>query len=115
MTLTPDHVVQFIQRNPDCSYDDIKARARELQIPDHQLMGVMAKVHKRRDIRTTQDLRYRYHEPKPRTTTNWRYEPYPTMDSTNNAEHEVFAGMDFSSLFLTPEERHAYARDQAIG
>jgi hypothetical protein len=103
-------VVQYIQRNPDCSYERIKARARELVIPQHTFMAAMAMVHKRRDIRTDKNLCYRYEEPAPRKTIDWRLptELYPIQDDTNNADHPIFADLDLSFLFMTVEERQAF-------
>jgi len=53
--------------------------------------------------------------PKAGTHLAWLRDNYVRMDETNNADHPAFADLNFSFLFLSPEEVKQFKIDQRGG
>lgn len=97
------------------SYAEIEQRAASHGIEAVPLAHAMQVLHKSTAIKVTQAGGDLYYRPAPAkkesgvaTHLTWVRDNYPEMDSSNDASHEAFSELDFSWMFLPPEEIEEY-------
>ncbi len=88
---------------------ELESRATERGISLSELYDALERVHRDKRVERTVrkgDIVYKVAKPKksPLSHLTWKNENYPEMDETNNAGHPAFADLDFSWMFLPPEE-----------
>lgn len=104
-------IALYIVRENGCSYTDIERRAESKGIDRQILLAALTIVHRNKTIKVTNaggDIHYALAPQKKIESPFMRFDDYPAMDATNDAHHEVFAGLDYSYLFLKPEEMLAF-------
>lgn len=111
MSELKDRIIKRIVAQYPVTYEKLEELVLSKGYTEIQFMEAMELVH--RDKRVTQTthgdtIQYRPYI-APLVKEHFKSTvPYPPMDSTNNADHPAFADMDFSYLFLTPEELGKY-------
>ena len=105
-------IARFIVSQKTCTYADIQVRADAKGISRRDLEAAMVLIHRNKAIKSVNaggDIQYSVAPPKPVASPFFRYEPYPEfIKGVNDASHEIFAGVDMSYLFMTPEEALQY-------
>lgn len=111
MLLAEKLVTKIVDSGP-ITIDQLDARAVKLGIDMNVLDQALQHVHKcksieRKVLKGTLTYSYKKVVVKKKeyfTSTV----PYPPSDETNNADHPIFASMNFDYLFLKPEELERY-------
>lgn len=106
-----DRLIKRIVAQHPVTYTKLEELAMSNGFTQLQVMEAMELVHK--DKRITQSTRgeeivYRPYIAPPVKEPFKCTVPYPKMDDTNDAHHEAFSDLDYSYLFLTPEELDKY-------
>jgi len=74
----------------------------------HSMHTALREVHKFKDITTRQRMGTIYYSVV--QAHQWKAAPrvargdYPKMDETNDCQHEIFDGVEWPEMFMTPEE-----------
>ena len=115
MSEVVERIRRYIFNRKEVSMEDIYAVAGA-HYERSVVTDALEAIHRQKDIekRTRGDtVIYSIQRPRTRRTIDWRIpvEDYPLMDTSTNAEHPVFRDMDYSVLFMTPEERIAHEKD----
>lgn len=108
-------IVKYIMANPGVTYDQLQARAMGKFIEMNTFEQAMDAIHRFKKIErksnTAGDIIYSENKPKPVNNSffermaEWnKNNPYPVMDETNDAHHEIFEGVDMSYLFMKPDD-----------
>lgn len=104
-------LVTYITTNPGCTYSGLLARAITHGLSEDTLLQALTLVHKNKAIKTSTsggEITYSLAMVKPITAishVSWIKDHYPPMDSTNDGSG---IDVDFSYLFLRPEELEQY-------
>lgn len=106
-----ERIIAYILSHHPITYDRLEEVAMGKGFNQLQIMQAMEAVHRdKRVVQTTtgDTIQYRPYVVPPVKQHFVSTVPYPHMDDTNNAEHPIFADLDYSYLFLTPEELDKY-------
>lgn len=111
MTELRDRIIRRIVAQHPVTYETLEQLVRSVGHTELEFLEAMELVHK--DKRVTQTtsgdtIQYRPYIAPPVKEPFKCTVPYPPMDATNNADHEAFATLDYSYLFLSPEELDKY-------
>ena len=94
------------------SFTMLQERATGHGISDDVFMSAIEHLHRWKWIARTvhgDDIRYAIKIEKPKVAQTFtRNYPYPEMNETNNAKHEIFDGLDLSWMFMKPDDAEAY-------
>lgn len=112
-----EKLVLHIDQVKVTTFDKLEVRALKHGISMNVFDQAIARLHKLPNIKRTVKLgtvQYELQAVKVKANSfnafaEWRKDnPYPVMDSTNDCHHEIFAGIDLSFMFMTPEEAELY-------
>lgn len=109
-----DRIIRRIVAQHPVTYETLEQLVLSVGYTELEFMEAMEAVHKdKRVVQTTtgDTIQYRPFIAPPKKEPFTCTVPYPTMDATNNADHPAFATLDYSYLFLTPEELDKYRAD----
>lgn len=106
-----ERIIAYILNHHPITYTEVENVALGKGFSQLAVMDAMELVHK--DKRITQSTRgdeivYRPYIAPPVKEPFKSAIPYPEMNETNDAHHPAFADLDFSYMFLTPEELDKY-------
>lgn len=111
MSELSERIIAYILAHHPITYERIEEVALGKGFTQLAVMGAMELVHRDKRVEQTtkgDTIQYRpYVAPPPKEHFKSTI-PYPVMDETNNADHPAFADLDYSYLFLTPEELDKY-------
>jgi hypothetical protein len=105
-------IFDYICANQPVTTQQLKDRAKSHDLDPQLFYDAMVLIHARKDISATGDpLVYTHKIPVSRRsiydTSDLVLPPYPKLiEGVNDCSHPVFAGMDYSYLFLNPEEHY---------
>ena len=114
-----DRLIKRIVAKYPVSYEKLETLATTNGYTLLEFITAMEVVHKdKRVVQATKGDTIEYRpfmaKPEPEIASHvaWCKNNYPSMDETNNGQHEAFTDMDFSFLFLTPEELDKWKAEQ---
>lgn len=105
-----DNIFKRIYVDGPFTFDQLEARAIEKGIDIDDFYAAMEIVQRHRKLRVTgKKYEKRVNRPDPVSHTTWIRQHYPPMETgVNDASHPVFDGIDYSYLFMTPDEAKEY-------
>lgn len=109
-----DRIIRRIVAQHPVTYERLENLVLGIGHTELEFMEAMELVHRdKRVVQTTvgDTIQYKPFIAPPVKQHFVSTVPYPAMDETNNAEHEAFDTLDYSYLFLTPEELDKYKAD----
>lgn len=112
-------VTKYILAHSPVSYDELEARARMHGYDLNVFDQAMAAIHRfdgvdKKTVLVNGKSVIMYAGKKAKTVTTPMVRwiniagNYPVMNSTNDAQHEIFDGMDLSWMFMKPDEAETY-------
>ena len=116
-------VARYIEKQgKPVTYEELEQRAQSKGIDSGLFETAVTFLHKRKRVEYKakgDTIVYTVKaEPKPKepgSHLTWVRNNYKYMDETNNANHPAFNELDFSYLFLTPEEMKQFKIEQKGG
>lgn len=111
MNTLRDRIIRRIVAQHPVTYEKLKSLVLGIGHTEIEFMEALESVHRdKRVVQTTvgDTIQYRPYVAPLVKEHFVRSVPYPSMDDTNNADHPAFADLDYSYLFLTPEELDKY-------
>lgn len=93
------------------TFADLEAKAVDKGIALELFYSAMEMVNKRKDLHITGTTYKKKEQVVPTFNSHleWTRKNYPPMiPGVNDANHEIFAGIDLSFLFMTPDEAKEY-------
>lgn len=115
--IVKNKILKTIENNSPITYSEIEERASKHGLVGDELDELLSIVGKDKRVRATargNEIVYKWVKPVvklPGSHLTWVRENYVPMNETNNADHPAFADLDFSFLFLSPEEKKQYDAD----
>ena len=104
----------YIAKNAPVSYSELATRANGHEVDPGIFLNAMAIIHRSKVIEaknSKDDIVYvvkKKVEKGPGSHLTWVRNNYPAMTKENSADHPAFADLDFSHLFMTPEEAEKF-------
>lgn len=113
-----DLIFRRVYSDGPFTFTELEERSKEKGIDIDLFYAAMEIVNKNRKLAISGQT-YKRRAPKkenPISHTTWVRENYPEMiPGVNDASHEAFSEIDFSFLFLTPEEAKIYKEQMKYG